>query len=71
MTLFQMVTVENPIKLTPKARNLWPEIQKTLAKADLVQLFKDTVEGLEIGLSLAKEQENNYFVEMCQRDLDS
>lgn len=71
MTLFQMVTVENPIKLTPKAKSLWPEIQKTLAKADLVQLFKDTVEGLEIGLALAKEQENNYFVEMCQRDLDS
>lgn len=71
MTLFQIVTVENPIKLTPKAKTLWPEVKSQLAKANLYQLLKDSLEGLEIGLALAKDNENEYFVEMCQRDLDS
>ena len=71
MTLFQLVTVENPVKLTPKAKDLWPQLKGTLTSVKVYDLVKNTLEGLEIGLSLVREQESPYFVEMCNRDLES
>lgn len=69
MTLFQLVTVENPLKLTPKARNLWPEIRKAVENLNLTQFLKEGLEGLEIGLALGKKHDEDYFLEMIERDL--
>ena len=75
MTLFQLVTVENPVKLTPKAKVLWPQLREQLEKVNVSAFLKNTVEGLEIGLNLIKSgdntDENPYFVELVHRDLDS
>ncbi len=71
MKLFQMVTLESPIKLTPEAR---VQLNRWTTKIDpqtLTHFAKESWEGLMIGLSLGKKGDDPYFVDFCERDLNS
>lgn len=76
MTIFQLVTFESPIKLTPKAKEQIEFLAEKLDPKELENLqekafsfAKDSWDGLMIGLSLAKKGDEPYFVDFCEREL--
>lgn len=70
MTLFQIVTIENPIKLTPQAKGQLEILSEKLNPSMLANFAKESWEGLLIGLSLGKEGDDPYFIDFCERDLE-
>ena len=76
MTLFQLVTLESPIKLTQKAKGQLMKWSDEFAGESLSSLsnkaldvVKDGWEGLLIGISLAQRTDDSYIVDYCERDL--
>lgn len=76
MTIFQLVTLENPIKLTPKGQGTLNYLSEKLDPKNLatlpdkaLELAKDSWDGLMIGLSLGEKGDDPYFVDFCERDL--
>lgn len=76
MKIFQLVTLESPVKLTPLAKDQLQKLTQRLSVDELEKLpdlaanfAKDSWEGLLIGLSLAKKTGESYFVDFCEREL--
>ncbi len=71
MTLFQLVTFDYPVKLTEKGNKTLNRIREGLNHSP--QLFQQfiarSIEGVEIGLSLAKKGEGEFFEKLVDRDL--
>lgn len=71
MTLFQLVTIDSPVKLTDKGNKTLHFIREKLSKSPqfLQDFIEDGLEGLEIGLSFNKKGEGEFFERMVDRDL--
>lgn len=71
MTLFQVVTIDSPIKLTSKGNKRLKVLRQKLEQAPkrLQKIMKEGLEGIEIAVSLVSAEEKKFFDELIERDL--
>ncbi|MCF8059583.1 MAG: hypothetical protein K9K67_09820 [Bacteriovoracaceae bacterium] len=70
MTLFQVVTLDSPIKLTPKGQKQLQTFGNFITPANWKKLIIDSLDAIEEGLSLSKSGKDQYFMEKIDKDLN-